>query len=248
MSTKRPVISVVVPAYNEEKYLPKTLEALKNQDFDKTYEIIVVNNNSTDNTEAVARSFNARIINEKKQGLILAKQAGCKRARGKIIAVLNVDCIPPCSWLHIINQVLNDPKTVAVTGWYHLPNAPWWAKAHQAIGLQFIKLWQLCTKNSPLILAGNVAFKNTYFKKIGGYDTRYTSAADEIKLRNDLKKLGCIRYDERLDVTRSARRFKSGSYHYFIEYLLIGYILNYLSTTLFKKPLPPPANIREDLN
>src|SRR3990172_6189513 len=125
-----PVISVVVPAYNEEDYLPKSLQALKNQEFHKAFEVIVVDNNSTDNTHAIASSFNTRIIKEKNQGLIFAKQAGCKHARAGIIAVLDADNIPSPDWLERIDRHFNDEHLAAVTGPYRLPRLPLCGRAY----------------------------------------------------------------------------------------------------------------------
>jgi glycosyltransferase involved in cell wall biosynthesis len=250
MSTEKPLISVVVPAYNEEKYLPKTLEALKNQDFDKPYEIIVVNNNSTDRTEEISRSYGAKVIREQQQGLIFAKQTGCKYAKGKIIAVLDADNIPPPDWLQTINIHLTNNGSAAVTGPYQIPtNAPWWGKAHNNLGICLVEIVNRFTKNAVHIWGGNVAFKKKAFEKIGGYDTNYTFTADEEKLRKDFLKLDyIIHYDKKLAVTTSTRRFIHGPRYFFIEFLIKGYVLNYILTTFFNKPLSPPENIREEIS
>ena len=71
MKNGSPAISVVIPAFNEEKYLPACLEALKKQTF-KNYELIVVDNNSTDKTAQIAKKFGARVVKEKKQGRNMA--------------------------------------------------------------------------------------------------------------------------------------------------------------------------------
>ena len=66
---QKPVISVIVPAYNEEKFLPQCLEALKNQSFNLPYEIIVVDNNSTDLTGEIARNAGVKVVLEKRKGV-----------------------------------------------------------------------------------------------------------------------------------------------------------------------------------
>ena len=242
----RPVISVVVPAYNEEDYLPKSLQALKNQEFHKAFEVIVVDNNSTDNTHAIASSFNTRIIKEKNQGLIFAKQAGCKHARAGIIAVLDADNIPSPDWLERIDRHFSDEHLAAVTGPYRLPGVPWWGRAYTSAGIYNIRLVQALTRTSPHIWGGNVAFRRKHFEAFGGYDTRFTFAADEVKLRKNLKKFGRIQHDMRLSVTSSSRRFKDGAYYFFIEFLLKGYLLNYFSTSLFGKSLETPKDARKE--
>jgi len=59
------MISVIIPVFNEEKFLPRCLESLKNQKF-KDFEIIVVDNNSTDKTAEIAKKFNVILVSEKK--------------------------------------------------------------------------------------------------------------------------------------------------------------------------------------
>ena len=59
--------SIVVPAYNEADYLGISLTSLLEQDFDGAYEVLVVDNNSTDETAAVARSLGVRVVSEPRQ-------------------------------------------------------------------------------------------------------------------------------------------------------------------------------------
>jgi glycosyltransferase involved in cell wall biosynthesis len=242
----KPLISVVVPAFNEEKYLPKCLEALERQDFRGTREVIVVNNNSRDNTESIARSFKTKVVREKQQGLIFSKQAGCKHAKGKYIVVLDADNIPAPHWLKTIIEILRRSKVAAVTGPYLIPKAPWWARLHTSLGIYLIQSVQFITKSSPHIWGGNVAFRREHFEKFGGYDTRFTFAADEVKLRKDLKKFGRIHHSLKLAVTTSTRRFKQGFFYFYFNFILKEYILNYLMTAYLNKKLPHPKNIREE--
>ena len=79
-----PLISVIVPAWNEEKYLKTLLPRLIAQDY-SNYEIIVIDNNSKDNTAQVASSFGVKVISEKKQGTSYARAKGFEKARGEII-------------------------------------------------------------------------------------------------------------------------------------------------------------------
>ena len=88
-------ISVIVPIYNVEKYLDKCLTSLVNQTF-KDFEIIAVNNNSSDSSYEIAFSFakkykNVTLINEKKQGLGNARNCGLKHANGKYVMFFDSD-------------------------------------------------------------------------------------------------------------------------------------------------------------
>lgn len=81
----RVVISVVIPAFNEEKLLPQCLESLKNQDYKDGYEIIIVDNGSTDNTGKVAREFGSRVILYPEKGVVYARQMGVYSALGAVV-------------------------------------------------------------------------------------------------------------------------------------------------------------------
>jgi len=85
-----PLVSVVVPAYNAEKYLGKCLESLLGQTY-SNLEIIVVDDGSTDSTAAVAKSFNVRYLHQENQGVGVTMNVGFKAATGDLIASLDAD-------------------------------------------------------------------------------------------------------------------------------------------------------------
>jgi len=91
------ILSIVVPVYNVEKYLPKCLDSILNQDIDKEeYEVIVVNDGSTDNCLEIAREYAARVpnivlINQENQGLSGARNSGIRAAKGKYIQFVDSD-------------------------------------------------------------------------------------------------------------------------------------------------------------
>lgn len=108
-------VSVVIPAYNEEKYLGKCLESLRSQD-EKPSEVIVVDNNCTDKTIEIAKNFNVSIIKETNQGMIQARNAGFNTARYEIIARTDSDAILPKDWISKIKKAFEDPKLGAFSG------------------------------------------------------------------------------------------------------------------------------------
>ncbi|MHB1711171.1 MAG: glycosyltransferase family A protein, partial [Acidimicrobiales bacterium] len=73
---------MVIPAYNEAGYLAGTLASLVRQDFTGVYEVIVVDNNSTDDTARIAESYGARVVREPRPGVCYARQAGPENRRG----------------------------------------------------------------------------------------------------------------------------------------------------------------------
>jgi len=78
-----PRFSIVVPCHNEAGYVADTLNSLRNQTFAGRYEIIVVDNNCTDETADIARELGARVVSEENPGVCWARQRGLRRAPGK---------------------------------------------------------------------------------------------------------------------------------------------------------------------
>ena len=86
-----PKISVIIPAYNEEKYIVKTLQSVHQQDF-SDYDIIVITNACTDKTSEIAARY-AKVYVTKRKGVSLAKNIGAAKAKGKILVFLDADTI-----------------------------------------------------------------------------------------------------------------------------------------------------------
>jgi len=112
------LVSVIIPAYNEEKLIGSCLESLKNQDFGNGgYEVIVVDNNSTDRTVMVAKDFNVKIISEPRKGVSFAVRKGFAEAAGEIIATTDADTKVNPGWLsNIYNTFISNPEAVIIGG------------------------------------------------------------------------------------------------------------------------------------
>lgn len=102
------IYSIIIPAYNEEKYLPVTLSAVgkaMSGISDMSGEIIVVDNNSSDNTASIARNFGANVVFEPHNQISRARNAGAKAAKGDFLVFLDADTIMPEALLK--NALLN---------------------------------------------------------------------------------------------------------------------------------------------
>ncbi|MCW3123430.1 MAG: glycosyltransferase family 2 protein [Flavipsychrobacter sp.] len=95
-------VSVVIPAYNEEKNILRTLLSLSSNRTKWSVEIIVVNNNSKDNTEALVKATGVTCITEVKQGITAARNAGLAVAKGKYVLNADADSIYPPDWIELM--------------------------------------------------------------------------------------------------------------------------------------------------
>jgi len=209
-------ISVVIPAYNEENYLKACLESLTNQLIPQNeYEVIVVNNNSTDNTEKVSRGFlKIRLVNEKRQGVVFARIKGVEEARGEIIAFIDADCIAPETWLKNIKQAYKSTNVVAVGG--TLIYEP-----KQLITFlieQIVNIFYLIFKTPP---GANFSFKKEAYEKIGGFSPKINMSED-IYLSLALKKIGKVVILRNKPVITSSRRFTSSNFFPFVYQSIVN--------------------------
>ncbi len=111
-------ISVIIPAYNEEKLIKSCLDSLKDQDFNrKNYEIIVVDNGSTDRTASIVKNYDSKLVLEPNKGVSFAVKKGFSLASGEIIATTDADTRVNPGWLsNIYNTFESDPEIVIIGG------------------------------------------------------------------------------------------------------------------------------------
>ncbi|MFS0753726.1 glycosyltransferase [Noviherbaspirillum sp. 1P10PC] len=172
-------ISVVVCTRNRANYLDRMLISLQQLQVPDglEWEIIFVNNGSSDNTRPVLESSQKRfsvpvkIIDEDRPGLSYARNVGWKEASGRIIAFTDDDCYPHSDWLAQIHQVLGDPHVGYVGGrvlLFDLTDAP--------VTIQISELTKDFPKGSHIesgnIIGANMAFKRQLLDQVQGFDCR----------------------------------------------------------------------------
>lgn len=226
--SKKLSVSVVIAAYNEEKYLKNVLLALKRQTY-KDFELIVVDNNSNDQTSSIAKSMGAKVFLEKSQGYVFAVQKGLHEAKGDILAVTDSDTSPEPDWLEKIVAAFNDEKVVAVTGSVRYKDA---GPLGNFLTYPFYSLflWINFLVGKPHLTGTSLAMRRSTYLKAGGLDTRYRISADvEIGLR--LKSFGKVLFLPSLSVVASSRRWSSQRSHN-----LLKYTKAYFGTVWLNKP------------
>lgn len=200
-------ISVVLPAYNEEKYITRTLTSIHKLTR-KPDEIIVIDGGSTDRTREIAQKHGARVVTVAHRGIGFARQKGLEAAAGDIIAFTDSDTLVPPDWLSKIEETLSRPGVVATYGPYFV-DFGWgpyvifsnYIQPYLWLFLQFIGL--------PIAPGQNSAFLRASGIKAGGYPVDF-KAAEDIEMIRRLKTVGKVVY--RLDnkVLSSGRRGNEG--------------------------------------
>lgn len=111
----KPEVSIVMPAYNEEENIVPTLASLCNNATSRSVEIIVVNNNSKDDTENLVKACGVTCILETTQGITPARNTGLAHASGKYILNADADTIYPKDWIEEMIKPLANDESVAIT-------------------------------------------------------------------------------------------------------------------------------------
>jgi exopolysaccharide biosynthesis polyprenyl glycosylphosphotransferase len=173
------MISVIIPAYNAEKTLPYTLRALQNQTIPRElFEIIVVDDASTDGTAAVAREFGVRYRLQNKEGPAAARNLGVRIARGDIILFTDSDCIPREDWIEKMVKPFKDPVVAGVMGRYLTRQKEICARFVQ---LEFEERFRILKNFDKIDLVPSfaAAFRCSVFEEVGGFDAHYPLANNE---------------------------------------------------------------------
>ncbi|MGA7953342.1 MAG: glycosyltransferase family 2 protein, partial [Gloeobacterales cyanobacterium] len=117
MSIPLPLISVVVPVYNEEKEISELLDSLMLLEWPRDrLEIICVDNNSTDRSLEILRSYPITVLQESKLGPYAARNLAIRKAKGEFIALTDADCKVSPSWILELWQGFDDAQVGAVAG------------------------------------------------------------------------------------------------------------------------------------
>jgi glycosyltransferase involved in cell wall biosynthesis len=231
-------ISAIVCAYNEARLLPVCLHSLLAQSRPPD-ELIVVNNASTDDTGAVARAVpGVTVIDEPQKGLVVAREAARRMARGDVLAYTDADCRAPFRWIeHIERRFGRDESLVAVTGPYRFYD---WHRTGRAA----VRLYDLIVAPpthalvhhilgaGAILYGGNFAVRSGPLDTIGGFDRRIDFHGEDTNLGRRLTPFGRVALCGGCWVWTSARRYRAmGTAEVFRLY-----VRNFVSEILRHRP------------
>lgn len=160
-------VSIVIPAYNEEAHIRACLDAIAVQTV-RPYEVVVVDNNSTDATAAIALSYPfVRVVFEPNRGLAHARNAAFNAARGEIIGRIDVDSRLAPDWVERVERIFSDPSVDAVSGSLGFHDAPY-RRVFERIDLFFRRYMarNLARNNQQFLYGGNMAVRRDLWHAI----------------------------------------------------------------------------------
>ena len=233
-------ISFVIPAYNEEKNIGRCLQTILQQIAENhcEAEVIVVDNNSTDKTIEMARSYKGvMVLEEKKKGPNFARQAGFLASSGDLVANVDADSMPAPGWLaKVISEFESNQNLVGLSGPYVYYDLPWtlnfFVHIQYYVAYCVYLLHNFVLRINSMATFGNLIIRRSALQKLGGYDLSVEFYGDDTDIALRLFPLGKVKFALGLQMYSSGRRLQSEG----IMRAEAKYIINYFWITYKKRP------------
>jgi glycosyltransferase involved in cell wall biosynthesis len=231
-------LSVIVCAHNEAGYLGACLHSLLAQSRPPD-EIIVVNNDSSDETGGVAAGIaGVRVVDEPRRGLVVARETGRRAATGDILVYVDADCRAPFQWLEKIERrFLKRPSLIALSAPYRFYD--WHLRGRaliRAYDVTVAPLTQTLVKHvlriGTVFYGGNFAVRRTALEQIGGFDTTIEFPGEDTNLGRRLHAIGRVELVGDCFLFTSARRYRAMGTWAVVRL----YVRNFVSEVLHHRP------------
>ena len=162
-------ISVIIPAFNEASYIPGTLESIRRASerlrsrVDVDVEVIVVDNNSTDETATVAEDMGATVVREPVQGIGRARNRGASVAEGDVLVFVDADVTVPTTLLEAIHEATSDHACLG--GGVEVEYRP-----QRLVMRLYLRCWQQLVRLTGMVQGATQFCRRSAFESAGGYD------------------------------------------------------------------------------
>lgn len=208
--SRRSRVSVVIPVKDDDRYLLRCLRALQAQSR-RPREIVVVDNGSSDATRLVARRLGARLVRERRPGIPAAASRGYDAARGRVIARLDADSVPPRDWVERIDRAFTrDRRLAALTGPGDFPSLP--RRPRRLADLLYMEAYFTllgALLRQPPVFGSNLAMRRRVWREVRGrVHRRDARVHDDLDLSVQLAGRP-VRLDRDLRVAVSSRPVRS---------------------------------------
>ena len=226
---KLPTVSIIIPAYNEESVIEKCLTSCIAQR-DLADEIIVVDNNSTDETAAIVmrlqkahKTANIRLVYEKEQGMVPARNRGLAEAKSAIFGRIDADSLLEEGWVESVRNTFADPEVMAATGPVVYHDMPM-KKIGFSMDRRIRQALHNSAKDHTFLFGSNMAIRANAWREI--QDILHRDEDDLLHEDIDLalslyRKNLKVAYDEMMIAGMSARRIEDNPkdfYNYIMRF------------------------------
>ncbi|MEM5875370.1 MAG: glycosyltransferase [Candidatus Aenigmatarchaeota archaeon] len=225
---RNPLISVIIPTLNEEKYIENTLLSLKWQNFKLPFEIIVSDSNSKDRTVSIAKKYADKIVITKEKGIAKGRNIGAKYARGKYLVFLDADTILLPNALEELYKEIRKRENSLIS----LPVLPYNFDATFVLYYLFYNIFSKTTLKlkNPQVAGMIMCCKRKDFIKVGGFEEK-NIIIEDYEFSKKIKNLGKVKIlDTTIALTSPRRIRKWGKLRGAIKYLLL-YLIYLLGNT-----------------
>ena len=199
-------VAVIIPAYNEEKHIANTLQSILSNDYE-SFEIIVVDDSSTDNTYTIAKTFESNhpvkvIRNRKGKGPAAALNYGAGFANSKFLFFIDADCEAPSDWIRNGTAAFDSDEVVAVEGAMYYSN-PKPSFIHRVPINPFynLSLGACLTVPGQDFAHGNFAIRKSAFDALGGFNSKvFSRGREDTDLGFRARRMGRIKFEPEMKV------------------------------------------------
>jgi len=216
MSNKLPTVAIIIPAYNEEETIAKCLDSCLEQT-SPADEIIIVNNNSTDETANIVKRYQRnnpeqviRLLNEKEQGIIAARNHGFNAAKSEVMGRIDSDSTISPTWVEAVRETFSDENVAAATGpvqYYDMPMQDLGLKVDEKIRNTLHNM----AKDHRFLFGSNMAMRRSVWQQISQFSNLDPDDElhEDIDLALTLFENGFeVTYDPKMVGGMSARRLE----------------------------------------
>jgi len=184
------IASIVIPAYNAEATISECIEALLLQSVPRSqFEVIVVDDGSTDTTQEIATSYGVKVLCQPHRGVGAARNLGVDQAQGEIILFTDADCAPGHDWIETLMQPFHDSEISGAKGIYKTCQREVIARFAQ---LEYEDKYDKMSKDEYIDFVDTycAAYRKSVFGKDGGFDPTFHRSGEDVEFSYRLAEKG----------------------------------------------------------
>lgn len=172
-------VSVIIPVYNSASLLRECLTSLKEQTvLQHSFEVIVVDDGSTDDSASVAEEFGALVLRQQNQGPAEARNSGVEASKGDLLLYTDADCVVAPDWIEEMIRPFEDPSVSGTRGRYKTRQRSLVARFAQ---VEYEEKYEILKRSDSIdfIDTSSAGYRRSVFREAGGFSKKFTVASGE---------------------------------------------------------------------